>query len=38
MAFTRDKQIVVALVVLAGLGGLTYAQQKKDAIIAAQQQ
>jgi hypothetical protein len=33
MAFTRDKQIVVALVVLAGLGGLTYAQQKKDAEI-----
>jgi hypothetical protein len=31
MAFTRDKQIIVALVVLGGLGVAVYAQQKKDA-------
>src|ERR1700722_7104225 len=31
MAFSRDKQIIVALVVLGGLGFAVYAQQKKDA-------
>jgi hypothetical protein len=33
MAFSRDKQIVVALVVLGGLGAAVYVQQKKDAKI-----
>ena len=33
MALSRDKQIGVALVVLAGLGGLAYVQQRKDAEI-----
>jgi hypothetical protein len=31
MALSRDKQIGIALVVLAGLGGAAYLQQKKDA-------
>jgi hypothetical protein len=31
MAITRDKQILVGLVVLAGLGAAAYFQQKKDA-------
>src|SRR5580704_10268048 len=33
MALTRDKQILIAVVVLAGLGGGVYFQQKKDAKI-----
>ena len=33
MAFTRDKQILTAVIVLAGLGAAVYFQQKKDAKI-----
>jgi Domain of unknown function (DUF4340) len=33
MALTRDKQILIAVVVLAGLGTAVYFQQKKDAKI-----
>jgi hypothetical protein len=33
MALTRDKQILIAVVVLAGLGAAVYFQQKKDAKI-----
>src|SRR4051794_39659338 len=31
MALSRDKQIIVGVVVLAGLGGLVYRQMKEDA-------
>ena len=36
MALTRDKQIGIALVVLAGLGAAAYFQQKKDAEVGMQ--
>ncbi len=36
MALTRDKQIGIALVVLAGLGAAAYFQQKKDAEVGTQ--
>ena len=31
MALSRDKQILIAVVVLGGLGAAVYVQQKKDA-------